>query len=420
MLSFIEYFGIQTKAQKNIMAADPFENPGRGWYHIYTQCLGSQKPVVPRKIPGETLALLRVDISAYRDRDLDESACNELRDLFERFVQADLDLIIRICYDTEGKGMVKEPSLFSQVKNHMIAAARIAAAFHEHIFVWQGLLVGNWGEMHGSRYLSSDCMEILTNLFQKETGGKIRLAFRKPVHLRQIANENETIQNIGFFNDGILGTPTHMGTFAPESESRVNWTDMWPTADEIRFMKPYTEVVPYGGEALMAPAPVNPRETIEILRGLGVSYLNSAHEASLLEYWQNVNVDGCSLYDHIGNHMGYRLRTGKVSRASRESLTLEIINEGFGGFYEDVEMKIFASYNTRTYAGQVGEVQGQIRGAASLYPVIMESSFFRSLPKGVPVTLALRMNRKSDQRVIRFAQQGNDEYYPFATIQKWL
>lgn len=62
----------------------PYIAPGRGWYHIYTFRLGRPEEVsldwLP-DYPGETLALVRLDICDYASRELDTLAL----DFAERF-----------------------------------------------------------------------------------------------------------------------------------------------------------------------------------------------------------------------------------------------------------------------------------------------------------------------------------------------
>lgn len=66
----------------------PYIAPGRGWYHIYTFRLGRPKEVFLDWLPdypGETLALIRLDIRDYASRELDTLALDFAEQIFVPF-----------------------------------------------------------------------------------------------------------------------------------------------------------------------------------------------------------------------------------------------------------------------------------------------------------------------------------------------
>ena len=83
----------------------PYIAPGRGWYHIYTFRLGRPEEVsldwLP-DYPGETLALVRLDIRDYASRELDTLALDFAEQIFRAFQERKKEMILRVCYDTEG------------------------------------------------------------------------------------------------------------------------------------------------------------------------------------------------------------------------------------------------------------------------------------------------------------------------------
>lgn len=62
-------------------------------------------------------------------------------------------MILRVCYDTEGKGMEREPQRIFVVQRHMQALGSLAERYADAILTVQGVFVGSWGEMHTSRFL---------------------------------------------------------------------------------------------------------------------------------------------------------------------------------------------------------------------------------------------------------------------------
>ena len=102
----------------------PYIAPGRGWYHIYTFRLGRPEEVsldwLP-DYPGETLALVRLDIRDYASRELDTLALDFAEQIFRAFQERKKEMILRVCYDTEGKGMEREPQRIFVVQRHMQA-----------------------------------------------------------------------------------------------------------------------------------------------------------------------------------------------------------------------------------------------------------------------------------------------------------
>ena len=73
------------------------ENPGRGWYGIYTFVV--QDSINPEELrwsqrDGELLALVLLDISIYRSMQLDENALNNIRSILSFFMQYGKDVIV--------------------------------------------------------------------------------------------------------------------------------------------------------------------------------------------------------------------------------------------------------------------------------------------------------------------------------------
>ena len=120
------------------------ENPGRGWYGIYTFVV--QDSINPEELrwslrDGELLALVLLDISIYRSMQLDENALNNIRSILSFFMYYKKDVILRLVYDREGKGRECEPDSFEQVLEHLQQIGGLLRDMQHSVFIFQGMLV---------------------------------------------------------------------------------------------------------------------------------------------------------------------------------------------------------------------------------------------------------------------------------------
>lgn len=329
-------------------AAGDVPNPGRGWYRIYTYILGEggNYELPPALYEGETLALVLIDIGAYRERPLTEESLEMLHRILGCFAAGGRDIILRIVYDTQGKGMEHEPSLFSQVEQHMEQLTPLILRHSDHILVFQGLLVGSWGEMHTSKFVSEKYLWKLSQCFLSGTKGKVRLAVRKPVQCRIVQPENAVGEMLtGCFDDAIFASETHMGTFGAQDRQSAGWKQPWRPAEEIAFLEKLSGKVPFGGEVLSGETGMTPADAIKRLCALHVSYLNCVHEEARLREWRETEyAAGVSLYDQIGARLGYRFVAETVSlekKGKETCVRLKIVNHGFACCAEEVRFLLY-------------------------------------------------------------------------------
>ena len=423
MLSFIK--GPKFTPADPANPADPADNPGRGWYRIYTYRLEEETWEDPVRYAGESLALVLFNVGAYKEEDLSSQILERMDGILQRFEQLGFDLILRICYDTEGKGMVREPSLFSLVKKHVTQIAPLLKRHAEFIYVYQGLLIGSWGEMHDSKFLSSQCLRELTELFLRETEGKVRLAVRKPVQYRLAFQEGEQRDAVGFFNDGLLGSPSHLGTFGSEMAGKAAWKEAWSPEEEARFMAPFTARVPYGGEVIDATVPLSPEQVADELRRLGTCYLNSTHDAALLTKWKETPCGGQSLYDYVGRRLGYRFDLPEADcKVKKDDLRmkLKIENQGFGTLYDDADVWVFAKQSGQTSDFvKLGKLEGRLRGMPAGSQAEFRGTFSKEctagLEKGEALFLYAGILRRRDGKPIYFARESQDGYLLLGTLK---
>ena len=103
------------------------ENPGRGWYGIYTFVV--QDSINPEELrwslrDGELLALVLLDISIYRSMQLDENALNNIRSILSFFMYYKKDVILRPVYDREGWSIYSRLVVCSGICNIRYSSSR--------------------------------------------------------------------------------------------------------------------------------------------------------------------------------------------------------------------------------------------------------------------------------------------------------
>ena len=164
-------------------STEELENPARGWLEIYT--FQAENGIDPLELRwslrmGETLALVLINIGDYRDCALDDTALENIRSMLSFFMQHKKDVILRPTYDTEGKGREREPDKFDTVLTHIRQIGELLQQTEHSVCIFQGLLIGSWGEMHDSRYLSEQHLRKLYDTLEPYLGCEIYLAVRTP------------------------------------------------------------------------------------------------------------------------------------------------------------------------------------------------------------------------------------------------
>ena len=404
-----------------------FPNPCRGWYRIYTFCPEQQNEEELRWLPmedTETLALVRLNIGAFRQRELDERTLRFVEKIFERFVQAKKDMILRILYDTERKGMEKEPPFLDMVLTHMRQLGPVVAKYADSIYLTQGLFVGNWGEMHGSKFLSPEQIRLLEQTWRNATEGKVAVAFRKMSFCRMVSGKGKERQ-IGLYDDAILASETHLGTFAEKNTDGQavdngtvvsrEWEADWSKEEELAYLERTAPWIPVGGE-VVAPAcetifhALSVQEVAETLRELEsmrVSYLNCIYDDRLLTRWKQTKVTENrdeSLYEFIGARLGYRFLIEKAVQVRGKTclqIKISIRNEGFANLTERAVLKLEVRKDKQTLK-QI-PVEYDMR---TVKPDTAESLLV-NLPEDMPEgEVWLCMTLKRGKKTVRFANKG--------------
>lgn len=328
-------------------STQPLLCPRTGWYRIFPFRL--EQDWDPEELrwclnDQEQLVLVRADIGAFRSRELSEEALRNLRRILSFFRERGKEIILRVVYDSDGKGIEHEPNRLERIQGHILQLAPVLGDYADGIFVFQGALIGSWGEMHTSRFLTPDRLCSLLTLLEKELDSRIYLAVRKPSQYRLFRQMADAETRLGLFNDGLFGSESDLGTYGTLPAQEAGWSSAWLPAEELDFQEILCRGVPQGGEAVMPAGELySLEETAAKLSKMHVSYLNSTHDPALLKAWadqvwqSNDAWNGMNGFDYIGRHLGYRFVADSVSFDGK-ILNITIKNVGFAPIYEQTEL----------------------------------------------------------------------------------
>jgi len=352
-------------------------NPECGWYQLYAYRLEPDTPIgewhlyireqdedgIPYR-----LALLEFNLSSYRDRDLDATAKDNIRNVLSRFQKTGAKVILRFLYDWDGKGMENEPESLSVIKRHMKQASQAFNPFHQIIFTTQGIFVGSWGEMHTSRHLNVEDMTELLLHYASVTEESIYLAVRTPSQYRSIMEEmekhgnryekygvsrKELVSRLGLFNDGMLGSISDVGTYHEADIAPTKKAGTEIRKKEIAFQNTLCLQVPNGGEAVNDNPYNHWEKAISDLRAMRVSYLNQIYDEAVIKKWkesvytgEDALYQGMTAYDYITRHLGTRfvlqdtLLNYEPYQQGGARGTVTVKNMGFSNLYHEKNLSI--------------------------------------------------------------------------------
>ena len=419
-----EYRMIFCKADY-VESGEALGNPDCGWYHIYPfvfkEVSGAVFPALDFRLlarsleenSGERLALVQFHIGFFRDRELSVVILRHMEQILACFRTSGKQIILRVAYDLEGKGLLHEPESEDLIHRHMEQLGLLIRTYASDILTLQGIFVGNWGEMHGSRYLSEPAVARLVLSLYRASGGSCFLAVRTPAQWRnaivRLAGEPGLEGRLTLFNDGLFGSDTDLGTYGMCGGRKADEAGRRGKNQEVEWQ--YRTMVgrPVGGEAVAAPAPVGYMRAAAELAKIHACYLNSAYDKKQLDFWrwETVDAPGCwqgiSGYDYIGRHLGPRFVIRDAKRVGRK-LMVVIENQGFSGVCRETECFLVTE--------QEDGGQREFRLEANVCTWHSGRTIRLSVPlpseSERPIWLSLTLRGREDGRVIRFANRGAD------------
>ena len=370
---------------------DKLCNPSRGWYRIYYFDI-CDKPdfdeIEKELVISHRLVMVFVDISSLKKDEIDEDAKENLNEILAFFSERNYDIILRFAYDRVGKAMETEPSRFDRV---LIHAGQLIDTVNENrnrVFILQGLLLGNWGEMHTSRYISDERFAEIYEIYGKAEES-IFLSVRKPLQWR-ILNRNYAKTNslegirTGIFDDGMFGSDTDLGTFGTKSKADVGYRSEWMPSEEYEFLNILSKKCPIGGECVLDKNKTFSDFTNVLLKlkKSGITYLNDEYDKDLIDLWKNTKntLPGIwkdeTVFDYIDAHLGYRfvICNVKFRKDKNELLTVSVTvkNTGFAPMYQDCDAYIKISNFDGT---EIHEIKNGLNNINSDETKVLSASF---------------------------------------------
>lgn len=400
--------------------SEPLHNPGCGWYHIYHFCVGQpcgqEGFYLDAGSEDEQLVLLFMDIGDFREQEFSEDALAYVESILNFFREKGKQMILRFAYDTEGKGAGNEPQSLSLVKRHMEQLGGIVKLHAADVILMQGIFVGSWGEMHGSRFLYQSAMAELANTLYQSTGGSCYLAVRTPAQWRSIlaspAAEPELEKILAVFNDGMFGSSTDLGTYGAGSRQEIGELGSWNRDEELCWQNETLRRRPNGGEALRGNPPAGYEQAAEEMAKMHAGYLNSVYDPAQLGYWKEEIVkgrgiwNGLSGYAYIGRHLGYRFVVRNVRLVKKTVLGITVKNCGFAELCEEAECALLLEKGDGTVRRQL--IDTDARNWESGKQALLRAG----LPQAQDLKrcrLFLQLKGKRSGRIIRFANGAGCE-----------
>lgn len=331
-------------------SSKPLYNPDRGWYEMERFQLGEETPA-PVCQPLHALTLLEVNLAAYRDCALSDLALGQLEALLQSLRQSGCHAILRPLYDWDGQCFLHEPERVEQVCAHIRQLAPLLHAYAEEIFLLQGMLVGNWAEMHGSRHLAPDSLRRLFDALTEAVGPGTYLAVRTPSFWRTCVRCGDpdpvdaAALRLGVFDDALCSSETDLDTFGAEDAVPGSYTHKRPPAEERRFIALLARHAPFGGETAAPHACNEGNAFLAQLAAMGGTYLNAAYHEQVTAAWKSTPCTqpgvfrGSSCFAAIGESLGYRLVADSV-QLKRDVVGIRLRNVGWAGLYRDYPVRL--------------------------------------------------------------------------------
>ena len=289
------------------------------------------------------------------------------------------------------------------------------------VLVFQGFLVGSWGEMHTSAYLTEEHIRQMWDMLKIHTTDKIRVAVRTPAQWRTLIPEEKfqkrEWKDLGLFDDGIFGSTTHLGTFGTMMREAAGWEKPWSRKEELEFIEQISRDFPCGGEAIAEADPdradqiltKDAKAVIFEMQKMHLAYLNLVHDTRILDQWkaQSCGKDGIwsgkTLYEYVSAHLGYRFVLKKVEmqvpKRDKIKFVFEVENCGFASLFQEAQLFLIQENEKERKEMLLSEEVQKWHGG-STYKVETETGAMKG-------NIFLQIRRKKDGKIISFANKNS-------------
>lgn len=345
-----------------VESARALDNPDRGFYHMHGFIITDDETDFRENVAyrycrdQETaLTLVEINLQNYRSGDISETGIENIDRLLTAMESIDKQLILRFCYDWDGVNEQVEPEKLEIILRHMEQVGPLLREHKDAIFTLQGLFIGNWGEMNGTRYTGNDELQALAKQLAEVTDESTFLAVRMPAHWRRItgiSNVEEVCRGdgslnsrLGLFNDGMLGSWSDYGTYGNQNQAVHGDFTYWNRAEELAFQDELCKLVPIGGEVIVDNEYNDFDNAVQDMEVMHVTYINRDYDTEVLHKWALSvyggegcfnGIDGLS---YMERHLGYRLLIQNVEMDydfKKDVLSVDVTmqNVGFAPLYK--------------------------------------------------------------------------------------
>lgn len=423
-------------------SARALSNPNRGFYYIYGFSINEEDADFGQEVVSrlgrdrETkLALIEINLQYFRDKPISSKGLENLDALLRELEQMDKQLILRFLYDWDGKNEEYEPESIDTIVQHIRQAGPLLRKYKDQIFTMQGLFIGNWGEMNGTKYSDPASMRQLAEELMEATDPSTFLAVRMPMQWRmvtQIGDASEVMpkdgtlaSRLGLFNDGMLGSWSDYGTYGEQTKEEHGFFTYWNREEELEFQEILCTSVPMGGEVIIDNPYNDFQNALQDMRRMHVTYLNKDYDREVLDKWAEYTVteEGCFQgmdgLSYMERHLGYRLLIDQASLAYQYvkdilSVDITLQNVGFAPIYHDTQVWIIlrGEEGNALHAYQVEYDPGILAGgcdSAQLSTIHKEIPLAGFADGRYEVYLSIR-DRASGERILLANEEEPGEY----------
>ena len=387
-------------------STEVLKNPLMGFYHIFQFVIGETYDLFSPDYldrEEESLLLLEFSLERFKENPVSDEGMEQLRTALAHFTQRDKDLILRFSYDFDGRAYEKEPMLRETVEQHIRQVGRTLLSYMDKIYMIQGFFIGNWGEMHGSRFLTEAQIIRLHEVLRETVGERVWIAVRRPSFLRLLSYETND-RRLCLYNDAILASDTDMGTYGQSTFSGDSRT----REEELDYQAKAALHFPNGGEVVAARDKAfafleEPGEVLSTLQKMHVGYLNRDYDANAYRRWSHHKYPGKDafrgkdLFEAVSAKLGYRLVLRELKMFGDEKLFLSIENNGFANHLFDIEGKLKVGEAVTTFTVH--------RRGISTQKVTPFQFLLPDVPKG-SYELTLSLQRRRNGGAIHLAHKG--------------
>jgi len=333
-----------------IETVDNIDNPGRGFYHQI--CIHYKTADNEVNTFTSNLLHMRIDLSDFsgsyngkKDIELSQDMLDAFEASLANLKKEGGSAILRFAYDPWFCGENSYEPKMSMILKHIEQLGTVITKYEDTVVAVECGMFGKWGEMHGSPMCTEENVSLAIDAWLEHTPESVSINVRTPAQYAAWKNidldhidENTTLPGqreyrIGLYDDGYLGSESDVGTYTNREKA-------------LRWLEKQTVHSLFGGELVGNSNKDVVKNTAAYMTYEGyrthTSYLNSEWDYHALEllkmepyYAGDVRYHGCTGYDYVQNHLGYRFvvrgvrMTTKTSTIENFALEADIENVGF-------------------------------------------------------------------------------------------